>query len=89
MPFYVERLDKYGNAAYTNSVPYVVEIEPTGTGIHDVFTFLAPEEVRQKWQTSMNINRWVEVPGPVRRITHEERERLLKTYDKVILRDVD
>jgi len=82
MPFYIELpADEYGNRAYTNSFPCVVEAEPF-MDQHNVekLLFIAPSEIAEKWP-DCHINDyggWLEVDGPARPLTWEEREELIK-----------
>jgi hypothetical protein len=80
MRYFVENsCDKYGNRAYTNSKPQVVEGEVIGDGIGAELVFNPESEIAKSWPSVMfNLyNGWTEVDGPARMLTWEEREDLI------------
>jgi hypothetical protein len=76
MAFYVELpADEYGNRAYTNRFPCVVEAELSGNDL----VFKAPPEIVDSWP-SVKFNgygAWLECEGPARPITNEERDQII------------
>lgn len=84
MPFFVELpVDKYGNRAYTNSFPCVIEAEVVNDDGGDDLVILAPPEISFKWSHIKKdyYGGWLEVEGPARPLTWKERESLI--YSKL------
>jgi hypothetical protein len=77
MAFFVELpADVLGNRAYTNSFPCVVE----GKVIGRELIVKAPPEIAKRWSTIIfnHYGGWLEVEGPARPLTWEEREELIR-----------
>jgi len=80
MSFFVELPgDKYGNRGYTNSFPCVVEGELVEGEYGTSLTFVAPPEIASCWPSCyFRQETWLEVEGPARPLTWEEREELIE-----------
>lgn len=80
MAFYVELpADKYGNRAFTASFPCVVEGDLIETDFGTELVFKAPKEISSKWSSVLfdQYGGWLEVDGPARLISWEEREEMI------------
>lgn len=80
MTYFVELpADEYGNRAYTNSFPCVVEANEIIEHDRPYLKFVAPPEIASKWPRVLKnaYGGWFEVPGPARPLTWEEREKLI------------
>jgi hypothetical protein len=71
--------DKYGNRGYTNSVPCVIEAHETVENGLRHLDIIAPPEIVNKWPGIYrdSYGGWLEVPGPARLLSWEEREALI------------
>ena len=85
MPFFVELpADEYGNRAYTNSYPCVIEADivpdPYGDFPDGELLVSAPEEIAGKWERIplKQYGGWLEVEGPARPLEWDERDRLIR-----------
>jgi len=85
MAFFVElSADKYGNRAFTNSQPCVVEGEVIQGEFGQKLEIIAPSYIKNKW-AAIYIHQyggWVEVAGPARPLTYTEREKLIANYQQ-------
>jgi hypothetical protein len=80
MAFYVELpADKYGNRAFTNSFPCVVEGDLVESNLGTELVFKAPKEIASKWPRILfnQYGGWLEVEGPARPLSWDERENLI------------
>lgn len=81
MPFFIELpADEYGNRAWTPDFPCVVEGNLVESNIGLKLVFVAPAEIKDRWP-SVLFNQhggWLEVDGPARMLTREEREELIR-----------
>ncbi len=80
--FYVElSADEYGNRHYTNSFPCVIEAKLV-EGDSPILIIKAPQEIADTWPHVRLHPRWLEVPGPARSLSWDEREKLITGYWK-------
>jgi hypothetical protein len=80
MSFFVELpADEYGNRAWTNGLPCVVEGYLVESDIGLELIFVAPLEIKSKWPSVLfnQYGGWLEVDGPARTLTWEEREVII------------
>jgi hypothetical protein len=81
MLFFVELpADEYGNRAYTNAFPCVVEAEIRESELSgEILWVIAPPEIATKWQSihKASYGGWLECEGPARSLTRDEREELI------------
>lgn len=71
MPFFIELADdKYGNRAYTNTQPRVIEADLT----ENKLTVLDPPDFGRP---TVRAQGWIECPGPAREVTQDERETII------------
>jgi hypothetical protein len=77
--FWVELpADEYGNRAFTNSRPRVIEAELNEAGT--ALLIIAPDETEFPWRRILikQYGGWLEVDGPARSLTWDEREALIE-----------
>lgn len=79
--FFVEMAaDAWGNRGYTNSFPCVIEAVVTTGESGDVLNIVNPPEIASKWPRILRWvhGGWLEVDGPSRPLTYDEREELIR-----------
>ena len=86
MPFFVELpVDEYGNRGYTHSFPCVIEAEVVESDIGTRLVIKAPGEIKAKWPSILQRSHggWLEVEGPARPLTWNEREELIAATQRI------